>query len=965
MLGRATIIWGLVLAAAGSAAGQPPPAPIPGLPPNAPAVATPAARDRFQEPPLNPVSPPRDPESELVLPDGQRVTLPQTVRQQIRFAPRYGTGIDSQRVQLDKDGREDKTGKGEGGQRWVITGGVIVSVVYLTDRPGEPPQEVEFATDCAVAWISSKSADPLGGAVETDGKTKVELYLCGNVVIRRFTRGEGLTPKSLDQVLRAKEVYYDVSRNRAVAMNADIELRVQGVTDPLHLTAAEVFQYGPNEIEGVAAETSSSKRPSDPALRVAADSSVLVRGTGPRTNFLGIPYRDLLTGRPLDSTEQTLSSRNVKIKVFDFPVFWLPRTSNDIAEPFGPLAGFGLGNDQVFGVQVYTTFDMFKLLALRGPPGHKWNVYADYLSFRGPGVGTTYDYNGTDLLGLAGPRNPLTNQADRPDWDQPFRGFARAYAVNDKGLDNLGPDRGTPPPKPTTRGRLQWQHNGDVYESGTTYLRLTAQAEYLSDANFLEQYYKQEFDMRPNQETFLSLAAADGNRWASLLAQKNVSRPWVTETNSLPRADAAVVGQDLGPFSYTAKGSLGYYQLRPADPLVTPPSFLLTEQQDVNTFRGDVNQRIGLPVDVGPFRVEPYGTADLTYYSQTLTGDGTGTADGRGRFYGGGGARLSTSLSRLFPDAQSELFNVTGINHKVTWGANYFAGYSDTAYTRLPLLDRLNDDATDQGYRTARQAYAVGRPTETIVTRPDGSQFRVIAPLVSRTADDALARSAIFDPQRLAIRRLTPDRVDTLDSLQVVQLDVRNRWQTKRGFPGQEHVVDWLSLDLAMSVFPDKDRDNFGKSTGQYMYNSLWNVGDRTSLFSSGWYDPFDTGARYVQVGASYNRPDNSVFYGAYRFTDPIDSRILTAGLSYPLSRKYTVNGGASYDFGATTNQVTTLSFARVGTDVTLLFGFSYNAIVKNVGFQFAVVPNLAGIGAQRLAGGGLNTQGGGQGAGR
>ena len=383
----------------------------------------------------------------------------------------------------------------------------------------------------------------------------------------------------------------------------------------------------------------------------------------------------------------------------------------------------------------------------------------------------------------------------------------------------------------------------------------------------------------------------------------------------------------------------------------------------MNTFRGNVNQRLGLPVDVGPFRAEPYAVMDLAYYSQALDGGGRLSDDGRGRFYGGGGGRLSTTLSRLSPDVRSELFNLAGLNHKVTFGANYLAAYSDTPYTRLPQLDRLNDDATDLGYRTARQAYLVGRPA-TLVDR-NGNFYTGSAPLISATADSALATSPIFDPQQLAIRRLTPDRVDTLDSLQVLQLDVRNRWQTKRGFPGQEHIIDWLAVDLSMSVFPDKDRDNFGRNTGQYMYNALWNVGDRTSFFSSGWYDPFDTGARYVQVGANYNRPDNSQYFWSYRYVDPVDSRVLTAGLSYQLSGKYRVNGTASYDFGATTNQVTSVSFARVGTDVTFLVGFSYNAIVKNFGFQFALVPNLAGIGTNKLAGGGFNTQNTSQGAGR
>ena len=940
MLGRAAIYLGVLLAA-GTALAQPPAPPLPGDPPASPFPTAPAAdRDAFREPPLAPAPPPpRDPESELVLPNGQRVTLPASVRQQIRFSPRYGTGINAQREQLGPDGKD--------GQRWVATGGVIVSVVYLTDRPGEPAQEVEFATDCAVAWVSSKSADPTAGTVEADGKTRVELYLCGNVVIRRFTAGQGVNGRFLNQIMRAKEVYYDVSRNRAVALNADLELRVQGIPDPLHMQAAEVLQYGPNEIEGFVADTFSSKRPADPALRLASDSSVLERGNGPRVNFLGIPYRDLLTGKPDTTIRQTISSRNVTVRVFDFPVFWLPRTSNDINEPFGPLAGFGVGSDRVFGTQLYFTFDLFKLLALRGPPGHRWSLYADYLSLRGPGLGTNYNYQGTDLLGLAGRRDPVTGATPRPDWDQPFNGFARAYVIDDKGADNLGPDRGATRDKPYTRHRFQWQHNGDLYENGTTYLHLTAQAAHLSDFNFLEQFYKQEFDIRPNQETFLHLAAGSGNAYGSLLLQKNFDRPWVTETQSLPRADAALVGQDLGPFSYTAKGGVGYYEFRPVDSLFSPFTILPTEQQDVNTFRGNVNQRLSLPLDVGPFRAEPYGVMDLTYYSQSLDGRGGLADEGRGRFYGGGGGRLSTTLSRLDPGVRSELFNLTGLNHKVTLGANYFSAYSDTPYTRFPELDRLNDDATDQGYRNARAAY----------------QF--VKPLQKLRSNFFLAFDPLYDPQKLAIRRLTPDRVDTLDSLQVLQLDVRNRWQTKRGFPGQEHVVDWLSFDASMTVFPDKDRDNQGKNTGQYMYNALWNIGDRTSLFSSGWYEPFEDGARVVQVGASNNRPDGTNLFVSFRYYDPIESRVVAAGITYPLSRKYTLNANVSYDAGLITNQITSVSFSRVGTDVTFLVGFSYNAIIKNFGFQFALVPNLAGIGANRLANGGLNSLGASSGAGR
>ena len=47
-------------------------------------------------------------------------------------------------------------------------------------------------------------------------------------------------------------------------------------------------------------------------------------------------------------------------------------------------------------------------------------------------------------------------------------------------------------------------------------------------------------------------------------------------------------------------------------------------------------------------------------------------------------------------------------------------------------------------------------------------------------------------PQLLAIRRLVDDRVDTMDGIEEPQIDSRQRLQTKRGYPGMEHTVDWM-----------------------------------------------------------------------------------------------------------------------------------------------------------------------------
>jgi hypothetical protein len=901
------------------------------LPEDAPAPQAPTL------PPPSPVNPflPQPPtEPDVVLPDGSRVTLPAATRQQIRFGPRYATSYNYTITPINQEDKEHET------TRVVIVGGVIINVVYLSGTgPAAKPQEVEFATDNAVAWIrrpkGQKLPADLSGPVVADDKSEYELYLSGNVIIRTLST-DTVGQRTVEQVFRAAEVYYDVNRNRAVALDGDLELKVQGIPESVRIRSKESWQLSRNEWRMFDAETSASRRPAQPALTVTSAESTLVQRNTVRRNVFGIPYRDVRTGEPDVGYERILTSERVRVNIFDVPVFAWPRTRVDVGDPLGPLNGVGFGHDRIFGTQVYTTWDMYQLLALRPPPGHNWLLHADYLSARGPGLGTDYTYFGRDLFGLA----------DRgPAYNQPYSGLIRMYGIYDKlEQDVLGGDRSPDPlTHPSFRGRAQWRHNQDLYENGDTYVRVLAQAEYLTDRNFLEQYYKIEFDMQPNQETFTYVYGAAGNLGGSILAEGNIARRWVTETEWMPRADGSLIGESFlwDRLNYSARGDAGYARLLTSQ-FPFPP--VVQTDREVETGRFHLNQRLSAPFDLGPVRIDPYGVADLVYYTQDiarynggLTRATAGTpippteqglildtgGDGRGRVYGGGGVKASVTLSRLYPDADSELFNVRGLYHKLTFGANYFNAYSDTPYWLLPQLDRLSDDTTDYTFRLARP-----KQTSTI----------------SGPAGVALATSPLFDPAQYAIRRLVDDKYDTMDTVQVLQLSADQRLQTKRGFPGSEHIVDWMTLNLSVSLFPDPNRDNYGKSWSFLEYYYMWHIGDRTSISSAGWFDPFEFGTRYFNLGLYFNRPDGTNFYLGYRYTDPIDSRALTGSISYSLTRKYSVNLIATYDFGVNKALSQQVNIARVGTDMTLLFGISYNALVNNFGVQFALVPNLAAL---------------------
>src|SRR5262249_1812011 len=204
----------------------------------------------------------------------------------------------------------------------------------------------------------------------------------------------------------------------------------------------------------------------------------------------------------------------------------------------------------------------------------------------------------------------------------------------------------------------------------------------------------------------------------------------------------------------------------------------------------------------GRSRLGPSVGRELAPYSRDLTG-----AAG-GRVGGGGGARASLPLTRLYPEAHSDLFNVHGINHKIVISGNYFNAQANEPYTNFPQLDRLNDNITDQSLRDFRPQLPVFNP---------GNGY-------------FLATSKLFDPQVYAIRRVVDNRIDTLADIQVFQGDVLQRWQTKRGYPGAEHIVDWMVLDTSFTYFPASERDNFGKPFAFLEYRYLWNIGDRTAI---------------------------------------------------------------------------------------------------------------------------------------
>ncbi len=792
------------------------------------------------------------------------------------------------------------SGTAENGDTFYI---ISEPIIMTISNPKEATGVLDVEADRMIYWTKGDGKKSFENMRGPNGETTqhIEFYMAGNVEMRSATKKE-------TETLRCDELYYDVSRNVAIATKSDLEIKQPKIPNPLHVKAEEMRQLNAKTIEVSKATLFSTVLPSDPGLTFYLKNVTIDEREVPKTTLFGNPIYDPITGQPKVDRLRYFKGNSLWVNLEQVPIFYFPYMSGNVEDPLGPLDSIAFGGSNIFGATIQSTWDLYQLLGIEKPANTRWRLFADYLTARGPGLGTDFTTLGKDLF-------EVPNK---------YNGYFKAYGINDHGIngtqtDILGGDRGKfyfPPPPGTQIPYTHPDWRGRIFSRGNVYdlpggFTVQYGLGYISDQNYIEQYYINDWLSDLNQETY-AYVKQQNDQWAwTLLAEPRI-RSWITEAAWLPRADGWLIGQKLFDnwLTVDVHGSAGYAQLR------TPnvPSFAyLPTDVNVDTGRFDLWSEASLPFTAGPFRVAPYIVGDAAYYTANVNGDG------QSRFLGGAGVRASIPFSKLYPDITSEFFNLDGIYHKINFSTNYLYARSSTSYTNLPQLDRLNDDTTDQAMRDLQYRQ--------IFINPANAAFLTNF-------------NGLVNPQTYAIRRLIDSRIDTLDSINVVQFNLENRLQTHRGIGASEHVVDWMTLSLGASLFPQPTRDNYGEHWGILEYDWTWNIGDRTALVSNGWMEPVTGGPRIFNMGGIINRPDGTNFYLGYRQIDPLNSKAVVANISYSFSQKYSIVANTVWDFGVKT-QAYGLGVTRVGTDVQMTLGLNYNSVLQTFGVQFEIIPNL------------------------
>jgi hypothetical protein len=706
---------------------------------------------------------------------------------------------------------------------YVVT---LIGRVYLWQRQPDGVL-LELQADSAVVWwLSPQTQDSQEPAGTADGQGLSEffeagtvqgVYLSGDVIL-----GEG------QRAIRSQELYYDSEQRKALAIDAVFSEFDVNRGIPIYVRAKKLHQLARDTFAAQDVTVTTSEF-HVPQISLTA-SHILIGDTLPA---------DQLQGTASDDSFD-VQMQDVRLNLDGTTIFYWPCLRSNLERPDVPIKSIHAGHDSDFGAMIETRWYFSRLLGLQEAAGTKNTFLLDYYGKRGVGTGAELEYAREDHFG---------------------RLFG--YVISDKGEDDLGRDasrRNLEPPR-DLRGRLRWQHRQFLPYNW----QLTGEVGYLSDENFLEMYYRGEFNLDKEQETLVHLKRIEDNWGLSILGKGRIN-DFQDQLEELPGVEFHLAGESLldDKLTFYSSGAVSRLRQRLGD---GPASV----SEDFYTFASE-RAEIDAPLALGRFKVVPFvaGTAAYDDGSGFYTNlDGSTDSREDGIWIGESGLRVSNHYWKTYPKIKSRLFDLNRLRHIVT------PQLTGVAYTK-------SDSVAEQ-----RDVLDVGISQRLQTKRgPAGKQ---------RTVD---------------WMRLDVDAVFVNDSGDTSSGPDRLIWN-KPFVP---------LLDRASTTVPVQDRrssDIFGPRRNYLAADYTWRLSDTTAVLSDMNYDLASGVFQQFNIGFSHLRwPDLSYYIGS-RYLRRLDnglgehgSNAFTFAATYVLDPRYTVVFSQQFDFDYGAN---------IRSDVTLI----------------------------------------------
>lgn len=487
--------------------------------------------------------------------------------------------------------------------------------------------QLELLADNLVIWLNDKVMTETGDARKAD----LQIYAEGHV--RLYHQG---------RIITCEQMFYDYGKQQALLVggvggDAVIKGYYRQRNLPIYFRAKEFRQLSRTRFQADRAHITTCEF-GHPHWSMSTGRMEVVIGREEVAGPEGEPETGPVTERA--------TFYNSFFEVRGVPLAYVPVWTHSLRRDRTPLSRLSFNHSSKFGTEIRTGWDPYAFHLYE----NDWSdvtIVADWLSKRGVGVGLDANYA-----------------------RETFYGSLRSYYIKDQAKqdsnDSVFPRE--------DRGWVHWMDRRRLSE----HWRVDFEFSFISDADFLNEYFQQELNQQKEKENIAFLHYTRDNFGLTLLGKWRVN-DFLTVVERQPELRTLWIGQPLldNRLVYTTDNTLANLRRRQSEDLPGPPG-------SFDSLRADTQHELQLPLDAGPVKVSPFVAAEYTYYDEDLTGDSID------RTLLTAGARGSTAWWRVY-DVQSRLWDLNGLRHIVTPQVTY----ADTFSSSTPASDLLQFDDID------------------------------------------------------------------------------------------------------------------------------------------------------------------------------------------------------------------------------------------------------------------------------
>ena len=748
----------------------------------------------------------------------------------------------------------------------------VIGRFYLWQKRNEEGGLLELQADNAVVWYRKQQFDVNQTSPRTDKGEDVlakgnvtAIYLAGDVVM---TEGQ--------RTIRADEMYYDFQNSKALAVNAVMRSFDAQRGIPIYVRAARLRRLAEDKFAAENVTVTSSEF-YQPQISMTASSVIITDTT----------VIDQQQDKVSDSSYDA-QMRDVRLKSGNQTIFYWPFVRSNLERPDVPLKSVQTGHDSIWGTFVETRWYLARLLGLRETGDTESTLALDYYGKRGLGSGAEIDYKTEDYFGNVS-----------------------GYIIRDTGEDRLGrtSDRKDLEPPRELRGRFQFQHRQFLPYNW----QLTTEVSYLSDKNFLESYYRNEFNSGKAPETLVQLKRIEDNWGLSILGKTRINN-FENKLEELPTVEYHLTGQSLfeDKLTFYSDNQLSRFRQRfGSESTHTVPEQFYPFATSRNEL--DVPTRLG-SVKVVPFVAGTFGYEDQLGFHTDLGGTAGDRADSV--WLGEAGVRASQQAYwKVYPNVKSRLWDLNGLRHIIE-----------------PELTAVSYTASDSVFEQ-RDVLNLG---------------------ISQRLQTKRRRSSLVYPES-SLDKQAP-RYETVDWM---ELNTDITWVDPSGdtSAGPDRFIwnkPFIPLQKRLST------DKFGPRRNYFGADYIWRLSDTLAILSDMNFDIQSGVVQQFNIGFSRLCWPNLSYYIGSRYLrrvqvlDEKGSNAFVFAFTYVLDPRYTIVFSEQYDFDYGAN---------IQSDITLIrryhrmcWGITYSAdeSLERTAIVFSIWPqgvSELAIGSRRYLG--------------